>query len=226
MSEPTTAVRPGHGQEHLRTTCGREVTVGRLDLGDVRHPARRVFLDLGACPGCAAPGCAAPGWAGLTVAEARELAGALLAEAATAEREAGPGAAGAGRIAARHISGDAYEITVRGHTMLVDQPARDGGHDAGPTPTELLVASLASCVAFYAGRYLLRHGLDRSGLTVHAGFTMAEDRPARVGGVWLRISVPGGIPAQRRAALLAVASHCTVHNTLRQEPGVSIELGS
>ena len=108
--------------------------------------------------------------------------------------------------------------------MLVDQPEADGGQDAAATPTELLVASLASCVAFYAGRYLLRHGLDRSGLAVTAEFTRASGRPARVGDVRLRISVPVGLPPQRRDALLAVASHCTVHNTLRQQPGISIEL--
>ena len=34
----------------------------------------------------------------------------------------------------------------------------------------------------------------------------------------------GGVPPQRTGALLAVASHCTVHNTLRQHPDVSIEL--
>ena len=32
------------------------------------------------------------------------------------------------------------------------------------------------------------------------------------------------MPPQRRDALLAVASHCTVHNTLRHEPDVTIEL--
>ncbi len=110
--------------------------------------------------------------------------------------------------------------------MLVDQPAGDGGQDIAATPTERLVAALASGVAFHAGRYLLRHELDRSGLAVIAGFAMADDRPARIRDVRLRISVPGGIPAQRRDALLAVASHCTVHNTLRQEPGISIELDS
>jgi uncharacterized OsmC-like protein len=53
---------------------------------------------------------------------------------------------------------------------------------------------------------------------------MATGRPARVGDVQLRIEVPAGIPAERQAALLAVASHCTVHNTLRQEPDVAIVL--
>lgn len=221
MSEVTTAARSGQGHEHVRTTCGREITVGRLDLGDAMHPARRVFIDLGGSPG----GDGAS-WAGLTVAEAQQVARALLAEAAAAEHETRAGGEPAGQVAVRHVASDAYAITVRGHVVLVDQPVRDGGQDTAATPTELLVASLASCVAFYAGRYLLRHGLDRSGLAVTAGFAMADDRPARVGGVRMRISVPGGIPAQRRDALLAVASHCTVHNTLRQVPGISIELDS
>ena len=106
--------------------------------------------------------------------------------------------------------------------LLTDQPASSGGQDAAPTPTELLVAALASCVAYYAGRYLVRHGMERDGLI--AEFRMATDRPARVGAIGLRIVVPGGVPAERRAALLAVASHCIVHNTLRQVPGIAIDL--
>lgn len=217
---PATTARSGQHHEHLRTSCDREMTVGRLDLGDAGHPARRIFLDLGGCPGCDGTS-----WAGLTVAEARQVALALLAQAAAAEQEAGAESK-PGRVAVRHVAGDAYAISMRDHAVLVDQPADDGGQDTAATPTELLVGSLASCVAFYTGRYLLRHGLDRSGLAVTARFTMAEGRPARVGDVRLRISLPGGVPAQRRDALLAVASHCTVHNTLRQEPGISIELGS
>jgi putative redox protein len=53
---------------------------------------------------------------------------------------------------------------------------------------------------------------------------MATGRPARVGSVQLRIQVPGGVPEERQAALLAVAAHCTVHNTLRQEPDVAVVL--
>ena len=175
-----------------------------------------MFIDLGKCRDC--DGSA---WAGLSPAEARRLAAALLSQAAAAEQDAQdlPG-----RVTVRHVDGDAYAITARGHAMLTDQPAADGGTDAAATPTELLVASLASCVAFYTGRYLVRHGLDRAGLAVTAEFAMAAGRPARVGAVRLRITVPGGVPPQRTDALLAVASHCTVHNTLRQQPDVSIEL--
>jgi uncharacterized OsmC-like protein len=210
-------------REHagLRTTCGREVRVGRLALAGAKRPAWRISLDIGK-----AAGQDDGTWAGLTPAEARRLAAALLGQAAAAERDAGPGPASAaeGMIVVAHAGGDSYAITTRGHVLLADQPASSGGQDAAPTPTELLVAALGSCVAFYAGRYLVRHGLERDGLRVTAEFTMAADRPTRIGAVRLRILVPGGVPAERRAALLAVASHCTVHNTLRQEPGIAIDL--
>ena len=47
-----------------------------------------------------------------------------------------------------HQGGDRFGIEVRGNTLTVDQPADAGGEDTAPTPTELLVASLASCNAF------------------------------------------------------------------------------
>ncbi|MDG6110428.1 OsmC family protein [Dactylosporangium aurantiacum] len=121
-------------------------------------------------------------------------------------------------------SGEAYEIAVGVHRILVDQPTDAGGGDLAPTPTELFVASLASCFAFYAGRYLTRHGYSREGLAVEAQFDLATDRPARVTAVRLTLHVPAGLPRERWAALQAVASHCTVHNTLAQPPHVDITL--
>ena len=218
MSESALAVMAEPRHEYLHTTCGTQVTVGRLALGDDRSPVGRVFVGM-----ADEPDHDQEAWAGLTVSEARDLARALLSQAAAAERDCGAEPGTAGRVTACHAGGDAYAIMTRGHSVLVDQPTAAGGQDAAATPVELLVASLASCVAFYSGRYLTRHGLDREGLTVTADFTMAGDRPARVTSVRLEVSAPG-LPEQRRAAMLAVASHCTVHNTLRQEPSVSIEL--
>lgn len=122
-----------------------------------------------------------------------------------------------------HQAGDRFEIGVRGHTLTVDQPTDAGGEDTAPTPTELFVASLASCVAFYARRYLARHDLPTDGLAVDATFEMGA-RPARVAAVDLRLHLPPGVPESRREPLLAVASHCTVHNTLRSEPDVVVRL--
>ena len=124
----------------------------------------------------------------------------------------------------RHLGADRFAIEIRGHTVTVDQPSEVGGDDTAPTPTELFVASLAACVAFYARRYLARHDIPVEGLTVISGYT-AGGKPNRVTDITLRITPPAGLPVERHAAFLAVASHCTVHATLLEPPAVQIVLG-
>lgn len=123
-----------------------------------------------------------------------------------------------------YVNGEEYEITVRGHRVRVDQPTGSGGADHAPTPTELFAGALAACVAFYAGRYLIRHGFDRDGLRVRSDFVMATDRPARVATIRISVHPPTGFPAERMAALAAVASHCTVHNTLQHQPEITVSV--
>ena len=115
-----------------------------------------------------------------------------------------------------------FDADIRGHRLVFDQPIADGGSDLGPTPTEVFVASLAGCVAYYATRFLERHGQQSDGLRVRAEFTMAA-HPSRVESVELVLLVPD-LPAALRAPLLAVVDHCTVHNSLRLAPAVHIEL--
>jgi putative redox protein len=123
-----------------------------------------------------------------------------------------------------HERGDRFRIRIREHDLWVDQPVDDGGEDSAPTPTELFVAGLASCVAFYGGRFLRRHGIPEAGFRVECAFEFATDRPARVATVDLHVVAPDGFPDAKRDAFMAVMEHCTVHNSLRQPPEVAISL--
>ena len=127
-------------------------------------------------------------------------------------------------IRVEHLGGHRFEVGVRGHTLVVDQPVEAGGHDAGPNPTELFVAGLAACVAHYAHGYLARHGIDPTGLVVDTDFAFADDRPARVARIDVRVTPPSALPEEKRAAFLAVASHCTVHNTLELGTEIAVDL--
>lgn len=135
------------------------------------------------------------------------------------------GPEGPGHLDVEYLDGEAYELRVRGHRVRVDQPMESGGADTAPTPTELFVGSLAACVAFYAGRYLARNGWRRDGLAVRAEFEMATDRPARVGAIRITVTPPDGLPADRVERLLAIASHCTVHNSITHQPTLTVSAG-
>ncbi len=123
-----------------------------------------------------------------------------------------------------YAAGDRLLVDVRGHDFVVDQPSQSGGDDAGPTPTELFIASLATCIGFYAERFLRRHERTPQGLRVLAGYEMSTARPARVASIDVRLMVPEGTPASLRPALRAVVEHCTVHNTLSEPPSVRIDI--
>jgi putative redox protein len=123
-------------------------------------------------------------------------------------------------IRVEHAGGQRLEVAVRGHRLVLDQPL-PAGEDAGPTPVELFVAGLASCVAALGGLYLARHGLGTDGLAVVAEHEQGE-RPSRVTRVRLVLEPPAGLPPNRLRGLLAVASHCTVHNSLVRPPEVEI----
>jgi putative redox protein len=126
------------------------------------------------------------------------------------------------RMVVRYVEGDRYTLGIRGHELVIDQPVDDGGTDAGPTPTELFVGGLVSCVAFYAGRFLARHGIEGDGLSVACDWEMAVGRPNRVGRIEIQLGLPSGFPQKHHDRLMAVVEHCTVHNSMVRTPEVHI----
>jgi uncharacterized OsmC-like protein len=125
-------------------------------------------------------------------------------------------------ISVRHEEGDRFTISVRGHEITVDQPVADGGGDAGPTPSELFVASLAGCVGYFAERYLVRHNIPTAGLAVDAAYEYSQDAPSRVASIDVRLAIPDAFPGSNLPALMKVVDRCTVHNSMRQAPRVRI----
>lgn len=125
-------------------------------------------------------------------------------------------------VRVRYAGRDRFGVVVGKHQVTVDQPVADGGDDTGPTPTELFIASLVSCMGFFAERFLRRNGVDATGLELEASATFA-DRPSRVGSVDVVVTVPN-IDEGLIAPLRRVIEHCTVHNTLVHPPELRIAL--
>ena len=118
------------------------------------------------------------------------------------------------------VAGYEARVTVRGHELTVDEPAEDGGKDTGPTPTELLLASLASCYTL-ALRWAAKHrNLPLGDVQVTASGSYDG---LKFGAI--RLTVAGDLPPGQETALLRDASRvCYVSNTLAASVPVEITL--
>jgi putative redox protein len=117
---------------------------------------------------------------------------------------------------ARRRSGYEHEVEIREHRLIVDEPESSGGTDAGPTPTELLAASLATCTAATIEMYANRKEWELGDVEVSvdwAGEDSSTDKPS----FELKIRVPAELDDEQRERLLVIAGKCPVHRALRAQ---------
>lgn len=121
-----------------------------------------------------------------------------------------------------HVGGVQFAAQVRSHRILVDQPERGGGADAGPSPIELLGVSLGTCVALYVQQFCQSRGLPHDGMRVELQQRGAQN-PNRIGEFTVKVVLPTGIPEEHVAMLERVARSCPAHNTLTHGAEVAME---
>ncbi len=108
-----------------------------------------------------------------------------------------------------------HDVRVRAHQLTADEPEDSGGDDMGPSPQELLAASLASCTAITMEMYAQRKGWDTSGLAVDVRYTPAERGcPTRFE---LVLKMPPHLEEEQIERLQVIAAKCPVHRTLEGE---------
>jgi putative redox protein len=121
-------------------------------------------------------------------------------------------------VCARWRGGYAVGVEAREHRIAVDEPAESGGEDSGMMPTEVFLASLASCFCLALAWRADRDGIELPGLRVD-GRAERAGRELRYGHIVLTATadVPGDLlaPLVERARRL-----CWVSNTLASPPAV------
>jgi putative redox protein len=106
-------------------------------------------------------------------------------------------------------------VKIRDHNLTIDEPTDKGGEDTGPSPQELLAASLASCTAITMEMYAQRKGWDLGGVEVEAQYTPAERGcPTKFS---LTLRLPSGLTHEQVERLRVIAAKCPVHRTLDGE---------
>ena len=114
-----------------------------------------------------------------------------------------------------------FEVEARGHRVVCDQPLDNGGADAGMTPPEFLLASLATCAGFYAVQYMRTRKLDAAGLSVRVTAEKALG-PARLASFRIEIEVPNVTDDKHKEGVLRAAKACLIHSTLMAPPQIEL----
>jgi putative redox protein len=128
------------------------------------------------------------------------------------------------RASARSIPGSLrQEIEIDGqHHLTTDEPVAVGGEGTAPTPHELLVAALASCVSTVLVIYARTKKWDLGEVTVDVDYDhRATPRRARIS-----IALTGDLTPEQLERLEKVAATCPVRRAIETgiEFGERIEL--
>ena len=105
-----------------------------------------------------------------------------------------------------------HRAHARGHELTIDEPLGQGGEDQGPTPQELLAASLAACTAITMEMYAARKDWDVGPIEVECEYAPGERGAPTEFKLALRL--PNRLTEEQLERLRVIAGKCPVHRIL------------
>lgn len=125
------------------------------------------------------------------------------------------------------LSGDKFtsEIKTPFHHLVADEPEEVGGENSGPTPYDLLMASLGACTVMTLKMYAARKKWKLKETVVYLDHEKVhkkdseefEDKSAKVSRFTRRLELVGDLSQDQKERLMEIANKCPVHRTLQEE---------
>lgn len=125
------------------------------------------------------------------------------------------------------------ESDIRGHKVVIDQPANAGGTDTGVTPLEMVFASLAGCIGSIGRIVAMQQRLDVRGMTIKVEGELDTDgllgKPieGRIGfdGITVSVDVDADMTDEEKTAFIhEVDRRCPVSENLMNATPVAVKL--
>lgn len=134
------------------------------------------------------------------------------------------------------LEGEGYttEVQAGDHSLIADEPESFGGNDFGPSPYELLNASLGACTAMTLKMYARRKEWDLEDVLVHLNYCKEskyqehqanpEKDESRIDHFYLELELIGDLDDEQKDRLLAIAKKCPVHRTINSPSLFDVKL--
>ncbi|WP_190809141.1 bifunctional alpha/beta hydrolase/OsmC family protein [Flagellimonas sp. S3867] len=124
------------------------------------------------------------------------------------------------------------QMKVGNHYMIADEPENYGGNDFGPSPYELVSASLSACTVMTIQMYTKRKGWVVDNVEVHTSYSKShmedcencEIDSAKIDTFHREIRLTGNLDEKQKARIMQIADKCPVHKTLHSQTQVVTKL--
>lgn len=103
---------------------------------------------------------------------------------------------------------------MRGHTLHGDEPVENGGKDAGPAPTELVLSGLAACMVSTLRMYADKKGWNVEKIEVELDIHTTKTETGQSAEIESVIRITGDVTTEQKQRMLEIARKCPVHKLL------------
>jgi putative redox protein len=137
-------------------------------------------------------------------------------------------------VTAELHEGTKVTLHARTFTVVGDEPTHLGGTDLGPTPYEILLGGLATCIAATLRLYADHKGIPLEGVRVTLDFDRVhaddcldcdERGDALIERIKSEVTIIGDFDEAQRKRLAQVARRCPVHKTMSNGLHISDSVG-
>lgn len=109
--------------------------------------------------------------------------------------------------------------------LTADEPVNVGGRNKGPTPYELILSALGSCMSMTMFIYSQRKDWPLKNVEIELNHKRVyakdcvecETKTGMLDEIDVRIKLTGDLTSDQRQSIFAIAKRCPVHNTLTKE---------
>lgn len=109
------------------------------------------------------------------------------------------------------------EAHYRGFVVQTDQPVKRGGDESAPSPFDLFLASIGTCVGYYVQSFCRQRQISTEG--IHLEQIMHVDEATKmIGEIEIKIFLPDNFPEQYKNSVVKAAGACAVKKHISNAP--------